>query len=71
MHKHDCCEYEVYGWIIWDKDDPKGFDESLFIYGKNNPVKPEDEQREYGGDHQGHIWDSFPLYRLVGSVDEP
>lgn len=48
---------------MWDADDPNGFDHSFFVAGVANPVKTEDEQKQYGGDHQGHVWESFPLYR--------
>lgn len=63
-------EYELFGWIMWDKDDPNGFDDnSFFVFGRDNPAAPESEQRLYGGDHQGHVWDSMPLYRVLGTIN--
>ena len=53
------CIFEVFGWVFWDKDDPKGFDHAIFVWGRKSP-KTETQDRN------GHHWDAFPLYRKAG-----
>jgi hypothetical protein len=59
------CEFNIYGWMMWDKDDTAGFDNAFFVFG-SKPTKTDKEQGAHDGDHQGHLWDSFPLYRHAG-----
>ena len=63
-------EYEVFGWMFWDKDVEDGFDDAIFVFGRENPADSEQEQIDRKGDHQGHIWDSMPLYRQVGKLNK-
>jgi len=57
------CDFEQIGWIMWDGDASNGYDDAFMVFGKTNPVKSEGIQKEYGGDHQGHIWKSEAVYK--------
>lgn len=53
-----------YAWEMWDKDDPRGKDESFLVFGDECPVCSEEEQKAQGGDYRGHIWTAIPLVKM-------
>ena len=57
------CDFVQIGWLMWDDDAPNGYDDAFMVLSKTNPVKSEDIQKEYGGDHRGHIWKSEAVYK--------